>query len=95
MALIESLPPRPLEASELTSLNRSDAFELVVSIESEEPARGLLFATASWVKGVAYDDRQGWTVVDTVELDEETARIDGLQACEEAVRSFHDDGNEE
>ncbi|WP_396612672.1 hypothetical protein ACH9L7_05190 [Haloferax sp. S1W] len=95
MALIESLPPRPLEAPELTSLNRSDAFELVVSVESEEPARGLLFATESWVKGVAYDDESGWSVVETVELGDETARIDGLQACEGSILSFHGGENEE
>ncbi|KAB1194299.1 hypothetical protein GJR96_12975 [Haloferax sp. MBLA0076] len=95
MTLIDSLPPRPLEPQELTSLNRAEAFELVVAVESDGPARGVLFATDSWVKGVAYDDVSGWTLVETVALDDETARIDGLQACEDAVRSFQNDENEE
>ncbi|MCO8268565.1 hypothetical protein ACOZ4B_18885 [Haloferax prahovense] len=95
MSLIESLPARPLEPQELTSLNRADAFELVVAVEDDGPARSLLVATEGWVKAIAYEDDAGWSVVETVELDEETQRIDGLQTCEEAVLSFRDDGNEE
>ncbi|ELZ97770.1 MULTISPECIES: hypothetical protein [Haloferax] len=95
MSLIESLPPRPLEPQELTSLNRADAFDLVVAVEDDGPARSLLFATDAWVKGVAYEDDAGWSVVETVALDGETERIDGLQTCEEAVLSFRGDGNEE
>ncbi|AFK19251.1 hypothetical protein E6P09_10755 [Haloferax mediterranei ATCC 33500] len=95
MALIDSLPARPLEPQELTSLNRSEAFELVVAVENDGPARGLLFATEAWVKGAAYDDESGWSVVETEELDEETARIDGLQSCESAVLSFQDADSEE
>ncbi|WP_410764693.1 hypothetical protein [Haloferax sp. DFSO60] len=90
MGLISSLPPRPLKAPELSSLNRSDAFELVVSVESEEPARSLLFATEGWVKGVLFDDEEGWTAIKTVELDEETRRVDGLQTCEEAILAARD-----
>ncbi|ELZ98945.1 hypothetical protein C440_01275 [Haloferax mucosum ATCC BAA-1512] len=95
MTLIDSLPPRPLEPQELTSLNRSEAFDLVVAVENDGPARGLLFATDSWVKGAAYADESGWSVVETVELDDGTARIDGLQACESSILSFQDDENEE
>lgn len=94
MALIDSLPPRPLEPQELTSLNRSDAFELVVAVESDGPARGVLFATDTWVKGVAYEDDSGWSLVETVEITDESPRIDGLQACEAAVLSFQDPENE-
>jgi hypothetical protein len=95
MTLIDSLPPRPLKPQELTSLNRSESFELVVAVESDGPARGVLFATELWVKGVAYDDASGWSLVQTVELDADTPRIDGLQACEEAVLTFQDGENEE
>ncbi|KAB1188476.1 MULTISPECIES: hypothetical protein [Haloferax] len=95
MTLIDSLPPRPLEPQELTSLNRAEAFELVVAVESDGPARGVLFATETWVKGVAYDDDSGWTLVETVELDDETARIDGLQTCEAAIHAFQGEENEE
>ncbi|WP_416839674.1 hypothetical protein [Haloferax sp. DFSO52] len=94
MTLIDSLPPRPLEPQELTSLNRSDAFELVVAVESDGPARGVLVATAAWVKGVAYDEASGWSLVETVELSDELPRIEGLQACEAAVLSFQDSENE-
>ncbi|KAB1198876.1 MULTISPECIES: hypothetical protein [Haloferax] len=94
MALIDSLPPRPLKPQELTSLNRSEAFELVVAVENDGPARGVLFATDAWVKGVAYDDTSGWSLVETVEITDEQPRIDGLQVCETAVLSFQDDENE-
>ncbi|WP_411963404.1 hypothetical protein [Haloferax sp. YSMS24] len=94
MALIDSLPPRPLEPQELTSLNRSEAFELVVAVENDGPARGVLFATDAWVKGVAYEDDSGWSLVETVEITDESPRIDGLQVCEEAVLSFQDAENE-
>ncbi|MBC9986231.1 MULTISPECIES: hypothetical protein [Haloferax] len=95
MSLIESLPARPLEPQELTSLNRADAFDLVVAVEDDGPARSLLVATEGWVKAIAHEDGAGWSVVETVALDDETERIDGLQACEEAILSFRDDGNEE
>ena len=94
MALIDSLPPRPLEPQELTSLNRSDSFQLVVAVESDGPARGVLFATETWVKGVAYEAKSGWTLVETVEITDDVARIDGLQACEAAIVSFQDAENE-
>ncbi|MFC7203624.1 hypothetical protein ACFQJC_08865 [Haloferax namakaokahaiae] len=92
MGLISSLPSRPLKAPELSSLNRADAFELVVSVESEEPARSLLFATETWVKGALFDEDEGWTVVETVELGDELQRVDGLQACEEAIVAARDEG---
>ncbi|MFC7129496.1 hypothetical protein [Haloferax chudinovii] len=95
MSLIESLPPRPLEPQELTSLNRADAFDLVVAVEDDGPARSLLFATDAWVKGAAYQEDAGWSVVETVTVDGGTERIEGLQACEEAILSFRNDENEE
>ncbi|MFC6825546.1 hypothetical protein [Halopelagius fulvigenes] len=103
MTLVESLPPRPLSPKELTGLNTADAFELAVSVESDVDeqrssarrtqsgdgdARSLLLATNEWVKGLAFDEEGGtWTVVETVSLDGRE-RLEGLQACEEAVWAF-------
>lgn len=97
MTIVESLPPRPLSAKELLDLNRSDALELASPIEEEGDASGVIVATESWVKGLAFDaDGGGWTVVETVSLSERK-RIDGLQACEEAILAFRgetgDDGD--
>ncbi|SFG16140.1 hypothetical protein SAMN04488063_1615 [Halopelagius inordinatus] len=88
MSLVESLPPRPLSPKELTGLNTADAFELAVSVESDDgdEARSLLLATDAWVKALAFDGGS-WTLVETVSLDGRE-RIEGLQACEEAVREF-------
>lgn len=88
MGIVESLPPRPLTAKELMDLNRSDALELASPIEEEGDASGVILATDSWVKGLAYDDAgEGWTVVETVSL-VDRERIDGLQACETAILDF-------
>lgn len=86
MTLVESLPPRPLSPKELTGLNTADAFELAVSVEDDDEARSLLLATDAWVKGVAFDG-ESWTLVETVSLDGRE-RIEGLRACEEAIRAF-------
>lgn len=86
MSLVESLPPRPLSPKELAGLNTADAFELAVSVESDDEARSLLLATDAWVKGLAFED-DSWTLVETVSLDGRE-RIEGLQACEDAVRAF-------
>ncbi|MDS0292821.1 hypothetical protein [Halogeometricum luteum] len=97
MALVESLPPRPLSAKELLDLNRSDALELASPIEEEGDAGAVILATESWVKGLVFDGEQGdgdgggedngWTVVETVSL-AERERIDGLRACEDAILAF-------
>lgn len=95
MAIVESLPPRPLTARELLDLNRSDALELASPIEEEGDASGVILATESWVKGVAFDDAgDGWTVVETVPLDGHE-RIDGLQACETAILDFRGESVED
>jgi hypothetical protein len=89
MTLVESLPSRPLSPKELTDLNAADAFELAVSVEDEDEAESLLVATESWVKGLVFDATASeWRVVETVTLDGETRRIDGLQACEDAVLAY-------
>ncbi|QIB74198.1 hypothetical protein GL213_08720 [Halogeometricum borinquense] len=88
MTIVESLPPRPLSAKELMDLNRSDALELASPIEEEGDASGVIVATDSWVKGLAFDeDGGGWSVVETVSLSD-NERIDGLQTCEEAILAF-------
>jgi hypothetical protein len=103
MGLVESLPPRPLSAKELLDLNRSDALELASPIEEEGDASAVILATDSWVKGLVFDGDGsdggdetgngdegrggGWTVVETVSL-AERERIDGLQACEDAILAF-------
>jgi hypothetical protein len=87
MTLVESLPSRPLTPKELTDLNAADAFELAVSVEDDDAAESLLVATDSWVKGLVFDG-SAWRVVETVTLDDENRRIDGLQACEGAVLGY-------
>lgn len=94
-SVLESLPDRPLTTKQLTALNHADAFDLVVPVETEEAvdpekmedveiSEGVILATESWVKGIAYDDASGWTVVasESVEGDD---RTDELVACEAAV----------
>ncbi|SFR41667.1 hypothetical protein [Halogeometricum limi] len=94
MAIVESLPPRPLSAKELVDLNHSEAVELASPIREEGDASAVILATESWVKGLAFDESDGWTVVETVSLDE-TARIDGLQRCEEALLAFRGESVED
>lgn len=94
MALVESLPPRPLSAKELLDLNRSDALELASPIEEEGDASAVILATESWVKGLVFDaDGDGWTVVETVSL-AERERIEGLQACEDAILAFRGESSD-
>jgi len=89
MSVVESLPPRPLNPQELLQLNSADALELAVPIEDGGRVTGVLVATESWVKGLALDaDADGWTVVETVALDADTERVDGLQACEAEILRF-------
>lgn len=93
MSLLDSLPPRPLTDAELASFNRADALDLAVDVteaDSKTPddIRGLLVATESWVKGLAYDE-DGWHVVGSADIEDE--RVDAMQACEEAVRDVLDD----
>jgi len=89
VSVLESLPNRPLGRGELTSLNRADAVDLAVSVESEGEAESLLVATDDWVTGLAYDG-EGWRLVERVALDADTERIHGLQACEEAIVEWRD-----
>lgn len=89
MTLLESLPPRPLSAGELTGLNRADAVDLAVALEGEEPAAGITLATDRWVKALAFDG-EGWRTVETVEL-ADRERVDALQECEEALLSFFEE----
>jgi len=85
MSVLSSLPKRPLTDGEIASLNRADAVDLAVAVDDgTAETRGLLVATASWVKGLALDD-DGWTTVETADLDE-TERYEALRACEDAVR---------
>ncbi|WP_049985430.1 hypothetical protein [Halobellus rufus] len=96
MSVVDSLPARPLTPEELVQLNAAEALELAVPIEDEGRASGLLVASAAWVKGLAFDaDVESWTVVETVELDGETPRVDGLQACERAILRFRGDDPDE
>jgi hypothetical protein len=95
MSVVESLPPRPLDPEELLQLNAAEALELAVPIEDEGRVSGVLVATDTWVKGLALDAAEpSWTVVETVTLDGETERVDGLQACEAAILRFRGDDPE-
>ena len=89
MTLLESLPPRPLSAGELTGLNRADAVDLAVALEGEEPATGITLATDRWVKALAFDG-EGWRTVESVDLTERE-RIEALQECEDALLAFFED----
>lgn len=93
MTLLESLPSRPLDDGEVASLNRSDSVSLAVAVDDDGPTDALLLATDSWVKALCFDDG-GWSVVETVTLDDETERYEGLKVCEETVRTLRD-GDEE
>lgn len=92
--VLESLPDRPLTTKQLTALNHSDAFDLVVPVETEEAvdpeemeeveiSEGIILATQNWVKGIAYDE-SGWTVVASEAVEGED-RTDALVAAEAAV----------
>ncbi|MFB6250445.1 MAG: hypothetical protein ABEI27_01945 [Halobellus sp.] len=86
MSIVESLPPRPLSPEELLQLNAAEVLELAVPIEDEGLVSGVLVATDVWVKGLALDaEEPSWTVLETVALDDETERVDGLQACEAVI----------
>ncbi|WP_430506090.1 hypothetical protein [Haloparvum sp. PAK95] len=93
MSVLSSLPERPLQESEVVSLNRSEELELAVATETNGPTAGLVVAADDWVKGLAFDGTWAdgfegdWTVVDTVTLDD-AERYEGLQQCEDAVRAF-------
>lgn len=93
MSVLSSLPDRPLQESEVVSLNRSDPVELAVATETNGPTAGLVVAADNWVKGLAFDGawddgfEGNWTVVETVSL-EDAERYEGLQRCEDAVRVF-------
>ncbi|WP_101297530.1 hypothetical protein [Halegenticoccus soli] len=88
MSIVDSLPRRALADGELAALNRSDAVDLAVAVESGGPTEGVLLATDRWVKGLALSG-EGWRVVETVSL-EGTERYDALRSCEDAVRAFAD-----
>lgn len=90
MSVLDSLPDRPLTDAELADLNRSEALEVAVDVtepETKTPGdvRGLLLATESWVKGLAYGD-EGWFVAATRELGDEEDRFDAMQHCEAAIQ---------
>lgn len=84
MTLLDSLPPRPLDESEVTALNRSDAVELAIAVDEDGPTDAVLLATDAWVKALLLGD-DGWTVVETVSLDD-AERYEALRTCEETVR---------
>lgn len=96
MSVLSSLPERPLQESEVVSLNRSEELDLAVATETNGPTAGLVVAADDWVKGLAFDGtwadgfEGNWTVVDTVTLDD-AERYEGLQQCEDAVRAFLDE----
>jgi hypothetical protein len=96
MALLDSLPPRPLSDATVAKLNRADAIELAVPLSDSGPTDALLLATERWVKAVALaadGDASGWTVVETVRLDDgNVERYDALRACEDALRRVRGDG---
>lgn len=93
MSVLSSLPDRPLQESEVVSLNRSEELELAVATETNGPTAGLVVAADDWVKGLAFDGTWAdgfegdWTVVETMTLDD-AERYEGLQQCEDAVRAF-------
>ncbi|SDM72163.1 hypothetical protein SAMN04487949_2399 [Halogranum gelatinilyticum] len=89
MAFLDSLPPRPLDDGEVASLNRSESVSLAVAVDDDGPTDAVLLATDSWVKGLLFAD-EGWSVVETVTLDDETERYEGLRVCEETVRAVRD-----
>lgn len=92
MSVIDALPARPLTPQELVQLNAAEALELAVPIEDEGAASGLLVASETWVKGLAFDaEDESWSVVETVELTKDTERVDGLQACERSILRFRGD----
>ncbi|WP_336022572.1 hypothetical protein [Halobellus salinisoli] len=96
MSVVDSLPPRPLTPQELVQLNAADALEMAVPIEDGGRASGLLAASETWVKGLAFDaDAESWSVVETVELGPRTERVDGLQACERSIIQFRGDDPDE
>lgn len=89
MALLDSLPPRPLDDGEVTALNRSESVELAIAVDDDGPTDAVLLATESWVKALLLTD-DGWTVVDTVTLDG-TERYEALRTCEATVRDARDE----
>lgn len=91
--MLDSLPSRPLSEQQLFALNDADALELAVPVrdpdaepKERERAPGILLATNSWLKALAFDG-DAWTVVETYDLDE-MQRVDAMQAGEEAVEAY-------
>ncbi len=83
MSTLESLPTRPLRESEVATLNRSPGIDYAVATERHGPTPGLVVATSSWVKGLAYV-KDGWRVVASEPLDD-LDRPDALRRCERTV----------
>ncbi|WP_089824262.1 hypothetical protein [Halogranum amylolyticum] len=90
MTLLDSLPPRPLDEGEVTALNRSDAVELAIAVDEDGPTDAVLLATDAWVKALLLGD-DGWTVVETVSLDD-ADRYEALRTCEETAREARERG---
>lgn len=89
MALLDSLPNRPLDDGEVAALNRSDAVELAIAVDDDTSTDAVLLATDSWVKALLLTD-DGWEVVETISLDD-VERYEALRDCEETVRNARDD----
>ena len=96
MSVLDSLPDRPLTDAELASFNRSDALDMAIDVvdlenpDGDDEIVGVLLATDSWVKALAYDI-EGWRVAESVPLGEgENERYEGMRACESAVREALD-----
>ena len=84
MSILSALPNRPLAEQDVATLNRSDAFDLVIATAESGPTVGLIIATEEWVKGLSFGEG-GWAVVETVRTTGKETRFDGLKRCETAV----------
>ena len=95
---LDSLPDRPLRQQEVTALNHTDAFTLVVPVDREEAVEAdtrepvviterLVLGTDDWVRGLVYDD--GWRAVETVPIDDpDEERFGAMRTCESAVAEY-------
>ena len=95
---LDSLPNRPLRQQEVTALNHTDAFTLVVPVNREDAVEAdtqepvviterLILGTQDWVRGLVYDD--GWRTVETVPIDDPDAeRFDAMRTCEAALSEY-------
>ncbi|WP_313694710.1 hypothetical protein [Halorarum halobium] len=85
MSLVAALPGRPLSEAEVAKLNRADPVRLAIALEESGPTEGLLLATDDWVKGLRFLGG-AWEVAESVAVESEDDRYEGLRRCEDAIR---------